>query len=356
MVKSFIDISWLVDEPTYRADSALSYSTLSTYEREGFNGLEHLFDKKDTESLLFGSCVDAIITGGYEEFENRYIVIDIPDVVPSIAKVVKSCYERWGNMVNTLSKITDEKILEVINECEYQPRWRDINRIKSIRDDGNSLFKALAAANGKTVVTTSMYNDVLNAVNALKTSDATKWYFNDVQNDEFDIDAPDIEHLYQLKFKATFNGINYRCMADELIVDHKAKIVYPIDLKTSSHYEWEFYKSFVDWNYAIQARLYWRIIRQNMDNDPIFKDYKLDDYRFIVVNKKTLTPLVWIFTSTTKYGPLLYGPNKNPTVFRDPFDIGEELTHYLEDKPKVPFGIICDGDNSLTEWLNKNDL
>ena len=356
MVKSFIDISWLVDEPTYRADSALSYSILATYERERFNGLEHLFDKKETESLLFGSCVDAIITGGMEEFEDRYVVIDIPDVVPSIAKVVKCCYERWGEMVNTLSKITDEKILEVINECEYQPRWRDVNRIKSIRDDGNALFKALAISNGKTVVTTSMYNDVLNAVDALKTSEATKWYFNDVVTDEFDENSPDIEHLYQLKFKGTFNGINYRCMADELVVDHKAKIVYPIDLKTSSHYEWDFFKSFVDWNYAIQARLYWRIIRQNMDNNPIFKDYKLDDYRFIVVNKKTLTPLVWIFTSTTKNGPLLYGPNKNPIVFRDPFDIADELTRYLDEKPKVPFGIICDGDNSLTEWLNKNDL
>lgn len=93
-----------------------------------------------------------------------------------------------------------------------------------------------------------------------------------------------------------------------------------------------------------------------MDNDPIFKDYKLDDYRFIVVNKKTLCPLVWKFDSTQKYRALLYGSNKEPIIFRDPFDIAEELTHYLEEKPKVPFGIVCDGDNSITEWLNKNDL
>lgn len=249
MVKSFVNISWLVDEPEYRADSALSYSILATYERERFNGLDHLFDKKETESLLFGSCVDAIITGGFEEFESRYVVIDIPDVVPSIAKVIKACYERWGDLANTLTKITDEKILEVINECEYQPRWRDVNRVKSIRDDGNSLYKALIAAEGKTVVTTAMYSDVLNAVNALKQSDATKWYFDDTPVNEYDLDSPDIERLYQLKFKATFNGINYRCMSDLLVVDHKAKIVYPVDLKTSSHYEWDFFKSFVDWNY-----------------------------------------------------------------------------------------------------------
>lgn len=353
MVKSFIDISWLVDEPEYRADSALSYSTLATFDREGFNGLDNLFEKKETESLLFGSCVDAIITGGFEEFENRFVVIDIPDVVPSIAKVIKACYEKYGHLANTLSKITDEKILDVINECEYQPRWRDINRIKSIRDDGNALYKALAVSGDKIVVTTNMYTDVINSVNALKESNSTKWYFDDTPINEYDIDAPDIERLYQLKFKGTFNGINYRCMSDLLVVDHKAKIVYPIDLKTSSHYEWEFFKSFIDWRYQIQARLYWRIIRQNMDNDPIFKDYKLDNYRFIVVNKKTLTPLVWKFDDTQEYGTLSYDNNGYVINLRDPFEIGEELSQYLEEKPKVPFGISCDEDNSITEWLRK---
>ena len=36
-IKNLKDISWLVSEEVYRADSALSYSTLATYERGGFN-------------------------------------------------------------------------------------------------------------------------------------------------------------------------------------------------------------------------------------------------------------------------------------------------------------------------------
>ena len=38
-------------------------------------------------------------------------------------------------------------------------------------------------------------------------------------------------------------------MADELIVNHERKIIIPVDLKTSSKCEWDFYKSFVDWRY-----------------------------------------------------------------------------------------------------------
>ena len=45
-------------------------------------------------------------------------------------------------------------------------------------------------------------------------------------------------------------------MPDLLIVNHENKTILPIDLKTSSHEEWDFPKSFVQWNYQIQARLY----------------------------------------------------------------------------------------------------
>ena len=56
--KSLKDISWNVTEAEYRADSALSQSTLTRYEREGFNNLSKLFDKIESPSLTFGSAVD----------------------------------------------------------------------------------------------------------------------------------------------------------------------------------------------------------------------------------------------------------------------------------------------------------
>ena len=95
-------------------------------------------------------------------------------------------------------------------------------------------------------------------------------------------------------------------------------------MKTSSKTEWDFYKSFLEWHYAIQARLYWRIIRDNIDRDPYFKDFKLAPYKFIVANKRTLTPLVWNFKSTEAKGDLTFGKN-GQIVLRDPFTIGEEL-------------------------------
>lgn len=101
----------------------------------------------------------------------------------------------------------------------------------------------------------------------------------------------------------------------------------------------------------IQARLYWRIIRANMDKDPMYKDYELADYRFIVVNKKTLTPLVWKFEDTKKIGTLIYG-KRQQIELEDPFDLGKELSIYLSSRPEVPVGIEEQESNSITKWLN----
>lgn len=95
---------------------------------------------------------------------------------------------------------------------------------------------------------------------------------------------------------------------------------------------------------CIQARLYWRIIRANMDADPYFKDFSLENYRFIVVNRKTLTPLVWEFPLTTAFGTLT---DDKGNEYRDPFEIGKELRAYLDCKPLVPNGISREGVNII---------
>ena len=346
--KSLKDISWDVDEATYRADSALSYSTLARYEREGFNGLPHLFDKLDTSSLTFGSAVDSIITGGLEEFNSRFMTAEFPLLPDSIVKVVKILFYKYGSTNRTLSSISEDSILEIVELTNYQSNWRPITRINNIKEKGTEYYNLLFIARDKTILDSATYNNVMNAVNALKTNDATKFYF--ANDNPFD---RDIERLYQLKFKGTFNGINYRNMADLIIVDHKNKVVIPCDLKTSSHKEWDFYKSFVEWKYDIQARLYWAIIRQNMDNDPYFKDFKLLNYRFIVVNWRTLCPLVWDYTYTTHLNEDLVFGTKDDIIFRSPLKIGEELDYYLSSSPSVPKGINARESNNIVEWLNK---
>lgn len=346
MNPKLFDISWQIDEPTYRADEALSYSTIARYAREGFNKLDSLFDKLETPSLTFGKAVDALITNGQEEFDKEFMVADFPPLTESVEKMVKVLFDEFCGTHRTLESIPNVEIIGRTETLKYQLNWKPETRAKVIKEHGAEYYSLMYAANGRTILDTDTMEQINSAVEALKTSEATKFYFspNNPFNDRY-------VREYQLKFKATLGGIDYRCMADLLLVDHEKKIVYPIDLKTSYKPEWDFFKSFSEWKYDLQARLYWRIIRDNMDRSPVFKDYTLADYKFIVVNKNTLTPLVWEFTDTKKTGTLHYGKDRQIEM-KDPEDIGVELYSYLSSRPDVPMGVKKDTHNDLISWLN----
>lgn len=345
--KSLKDISWNVSEDEYRADPALSYSTIAKYEREGFNNLSKLFDRIDTPSLTFGSAVDSLITGGKKEFDERFFVADFPKVSDSLALITKALFTRYGDEYRNIHDIPDTIIAEVGKEHNFYAgdKYKD-HRVKLIKEC-NNLYQLMYIAGDRSVLNTKEYEEIIATVNCLKNSSSTNFYF--AEDNPFDLE---LERLYQLKFKGSFDGVNYRNMADLIVVNHKEKWILPIDLKTSSKPEWDFYKSFIEWRYDIQARLYWAIIRQNLDKDDYFKDFKLLDYRFIVVNKHTLTPLVWECPFTQSAGNLTFGKN-NQIVLRSPFEIGRELNYYLVNKSSVPKGINVSTVNNLEDWLKE---
>ncbi len=336
--KELINISLPITEPEYRQRPELSYSTLSRYESLGFDGLSHLFDKVESPSLLFGSCVDCLITDGMDAFNELFTVLDV-NVTDGGKDVCKKIMELYPSVL-TFEEMPEEYVSYAAKEAGFwkADKWDKI-RYREVLKTGNIAIYFNALKNSsKTIVDSETYNDALKCVQALKASDATRGYFAD--NDEL---SP-VRRYYQLKFAAKFEGVGYRCMMDLAVVDYEDKKIYPIDLKTSSKTEWHFMDSFEQWKYMIQARLYWRILKANLMADKYFKDFTLEDYRFIVVNRRTLTPLVWEFPLTKSRGTLV---DKEGKEYRDPFEIGKELQGYLNLKPRVPNGIDIDGVNII---------
>lgn len=348
--KSLYDISWQVTEREYRADPALSYSTLAKFERKGrFNALPTLFDKDSSPSLTFGSLVDCLLTGSEEDFANQFLVAEFPKLSDSIILIAEHLFAKYGRATEedelfgepqfyaTIEDMPDTVISEVGKQCGFweNPKWDNV-RAKKIKEGGISeYYKLLVLADDKEVVNQKDVDDAYAAIEALRTSDNTAFYF---ANNNTEVDG--IERLYQLKFKGKDpdKGTQFRCMADEIVVNYNDKTIQPIDLKTSSHKEWEFYKSFVDWSYMIQARLYWRLIKQNVEKDEFFKDFTVLPYKFIVVNRTTLQPQAWDFPLTEAEGLIRIETIRNGVyLWRDPYVIGEELAYYLSNPEcKVP--------------------
>lgn len=207
-MRSLKDISWNISEEDYRKDPALSYSTLARFNREGFNNLNKLFDKIETPSLTFGSAVDSIITGGMEEFNERFIVADFPEIPDSIVKIVKRLFNSLKDKYTSLVKIPNDDIIYITQEESYQLNWKPETRAKVIKEKGSEYYDLLYIAGDKTILDTQTYLDVVNSVDALKTNTATKYYFAE------DNPYTNVRRYYQLKFKSVFDDINYRCMVD----------------------------------------------------------------------------------------------------------------------------------------------
>lgn len=194
--KSIKDIAWNVSEEVYRADNALSYSTLARFNREGFSKLSTLFDKIESPSLTFGSAVDTIITDGMDAFKAKFMVanFDASDQICQYAKLVFDFfYPQDKDEYKTLNNIPDDKLADFLTDNGYQLNWKKETRARVFKEKASDYYRSLADANGRTVIDSNTYTDVTRCCDALKTSVATKFYFN---NDAFDTN---IEKVYQLK-------------------------------------------------------------------------------------------------------------------------------------------------------------
>lgn len=342
---SFKDLCWNVDEETYRNDPAFSYSTLSRFLREGFECIDKLYDKVSSPALTFGSMVDTLITDGKEAFDKRFFVATMPELSDTLKKIVESLYDKFGTIAVNIHQVSDKDIITECGLFEYGKTWKNETRISKVKTEGSIYYNFLKLSNGKEVVSTEMYDAAVNCVEALKNAEATRWYFAD--NNPWD----GIERFYQLKIKGKWEDIDLRCMIDLLVVDHKNKIIQPVDLKTSGHPEYKFYQSYVKWNYNIQQSLYTYLIKQLIATNPEYSEYKVMPYKFIVVNKDTCRPEVWEVTQMM--ADAIDDFTIGETTFRNWRHIARELKESLEPGRTVPVGIFESQINSISEWLQK---
>ncbi len=247
----------------------------------------------------------------------------------------------------TMEEIPDSVILAWCDSLGYCARMSSAVRIARVRD-ASDYYNVCKASKSKTVLTTQTYYEVIQTVNALLDGPMRKYL-------QPKSEGGNIEFLYQQKFTTTIDGLEVKMMADLLIVNHEKKMIIPIDLKTTGMPEYYFPHKYLDNRYDIQAKLYWHILRNVLNKDDYFKDFTLLDFRFIVVNKDKLTPLMFVDKEcsydddtviTFKSGRVL--------TLRNPITIGKELKHYLDTAATLPDGFTQNEPVDIYETLTND--
>lgn len=284
MRKSLKDLSWDVPEEIYRADKALSYSTLSKFHKLGPKALIST-EKVDTPSLRFGSTVDCLLTAP-EEFDDRFYVADIDKFSDSIRLIVELLHQGCPE-AETIDDCVEQYMLDTLNTVGYQSNWKDDTRIKKIKEAGADYFTVLKYSTGKIVISPQEFSEASQCVMTLKTHPFTYKIFECNEDEEI---------FYQLKFKTIIEDCDnseVRIMTDCIKINHKEKWIQVYDLKTTGKDEEKFEESFDSWNYWIQAGLYQDVIDLITIADDYFSKFDLLPFKFIVINKMNLKPIVW---------------------------------------------------------------
>ena len=237
MRKSLKDISWLVDETTYRNDNALSYSRLSQFFKQGAKALISN-EKIDTVSLRFGSAVDCIMTSP-EEFDDRFYVADIDRFSDTIRKIIEWTANSTEVQRESLSDF-GEMLLVPLDEFEYQTNWKSETRIKKLIELGSDYYTVLKYSTGKIVISPQEFSEAQSCVMTLKTHPFSYRIFECNEDEEI---------FYQLKFKTEIGGVKTRIMMDLIKCNHKTKRISPFDLKTTGSSEESFESSYEKWGY-----------------------------------------------------------------------------------------------------------
>lgn len=290
MMKSIKELSLNISEPEYRKLGGFSYSLLAKFLRSQDPKVLVTPSHDESEALRFGSLVDCLMTEP-ELLEERFFITSMKTPPATIISMMFHIYKKVPD-AKSFSFVPTEVKLEALDLFEYGTSWNNSTRLDRL-DKQSFYYTMLQKSEGKIIMSEEDLALANLCVKTLKTHPFTEKYMGD--EDPFETN---VERVNQLKFSSTYHGQLIRCMFDRIIVDHEAKTIQPIDLKTSGKKEEKFELSALDWDYYIQATMYTQILLDVISKDEYFKDFTILPFKFVVINRFERTPMVWVYPVT----------------------------------------------------------
>lgn len=294
-----------ISEQDYRNLDYPSYSMLSSIANDG---IDVMFGEKNKGfNLIFGSLVDDICFMENEYVLSKYHCKTAPEnPTPNVKQIVDSILsnidgsgknfgleeeflipQRTGSYGTRedLWEYKDE-ILDTAKRLGKYKNYTEEKILKTVIEKGKDYFRDILESQGKVAVKPDMWHKAFNTATTLMTHPFSSKYF---------VEDTDIELIYQFKFVTKVNGIDTKGMLDVVRIDHKNKIVYPVDLKTGEPQAEKFEHSLLAYNYYIQAALYREALKSIVASDPDLKGYVVAEFEFLYISKMNVNkPIIYV--------------------------------------------------------------
>jgi len=339
-MKSLKDYSLNISEDQYHAHPAWSYSLIAKYAKEGFSAIPTLHTPMaPTPAMEFGSLFDCLITDA-DHVNDRYAV---SDMVPTPKeKEVLDCLLTKTDKKFDL--IPDAIVQAAIEECSYYPKWKyevqlthlaEYKEYYDVRKSGKKVVSPSDMADARAMADAFLANPYIQSL--------------------FGAKSHSIEHLYQLQLIAKLktsdgNLVPVKCMLDHVVVDHAAKTIQPVDVKTISQPAYDWAENFIRFRYDIQASVYTSVLKAVLNAHEEYKDYTVLPFVFCAISRIDMQPVSYVYDPCAE--DQIDGLSFKEYKYKTWRELLTEIISYEESQAVVPVGISIDDANDIISILN----
>lgn len=278
----------MIVEGNYISDN-ISYSQLKIFDEEGAKGL--LKPKNlDGKGIRFGSLLDDYLFLSKEDFTNKYEVVNTPLLAGDeykLAVILKNQYSSFNELikVHTNEKYKDS-VIEIIKANKLFGRVSVRSTFLSKFDNKEFYDFVKKLYEDKILIHISDLVFAKNCKGELLSNKKTKHYF-----------INEHENIYQANIQFEYRKQNVKCLLDMLIINHKDKIITPIDLKTGSPGIEDFKQNFFNYKYYLQGAIYNKAAEEY--NKKHFNGkYKIEEFKFLYLCRYDISnPLIYRMSS-----------------------------------------------------------
>ncbi len=272
----------VVPEETYRGLEGVNYSSLSSLANspQAYRIGEQKTDGDQSPAMILGSVVDLLLTNK-EKFDSEVYVMTASK--PGSEMMLRYCL--------TLAETGDQ--VKAYDESGFKLSLSAI--ANKFDKEGRAYYDALIAAEGKMIIDAEALFTANQIVTQLTTNPFTKRYF--IKEDD------SIDLLFQVPIQWNIHFISLitteadivpaKSMLDVIRIDHRQKLIQPVDLKTGGE---GFMKSYWKYHRYLQGAMYTDAVVTAEWSEDISK-YDVEPMRFVYADTNLFyNPVVYKMT------------------------------------------------------------
>lgn len=260
---------------SYSSLNKLSFSPRVFYAHYILNQRE----EKPESFLIEGKLIHALLLEK-DKFDDNFIISPSKIPNPNIKELIDSIYKEEEVILESkLSDYSDSIIFYLKQINLYQTLKTDQQRLDKINTSENqSYFEFLKIKESKIIVSQETYNKCVKGVERIKEDKVvssklitqSSWELLECFNE------------IELKYFDKEQGIGFKGVLDNLVIDYQNKVVRINDLKTTGKSIVDFEETVQYYNYWLQAAMYYKLVKNQILSR--FKDQELwtIEFNFIV--------------------------------------------------------------------------